>query len=71
MLHPGESASFDLPADFILGDGDVRAEIRPLLLVGEGCATRRVIPTLEVIEDATGMTCVLYAPVTGACGASQ
>ena len=75
MLHPGESASFDLPAHFILADGDVRAEIRPVLLVAEGCATcGRIIPTLELIEGCTtctGKTAVLYAPVTRACGASQ
>ena len=77
MLHPGESAYLDLSAGFILADGDVRAEIRAVL---EACSTCRVIPTLEVIDDATGKTAVLYAtgktavlyaPVTGVCGATQ
>ena len=67
MLHPGESASFDLPASFALEGGQTRAQLRPLVLVGETCTTCRVIPTLEVISDATGMTCVLYAPVTSTC----
>ena len=68
MLHPGESVTFDLPADLVLEGGETRAQLRPLVLVSETCSTCRVIPTLEVISDATGMTCVLYAPVTNTCG---
>lgn len=75
MLHAGESAYFDLSADFVLADGETRAEIRPVLLVAIDCSTcGRIIPTLEVIADCstcTGKTAVLYAPVTRACGASQ
>ena len=68
-LMPGESASFDLSADFILTGGETRAEIRPVLLVPGGCGSCRLIPTLEVIDDATDKTAVLYAPAaTRACG---
>lgn len=67
-LLPGQSAYFDLSADFIL-EGETRAEIRPVLLA-PNCPGCRIIPTLEVIDDATQKTAVLYAPVGRACGAN-
>jgi hypothetical protein len=73
MLHAGESAFFDLPASFVLAAGETRAEIRPVL-APEGPPVRRLIPTLEVIENCgtcSGKTVVLYAPVARTCGAGQ
>jgi len=64
-VHPGESASFDLSAHFFLGPGEIRAEIRPVV-APEG-PTQRIIPTLEIIDDTTGKTVVLYAPAKRIC----
>jgi hypothetical protein len=72
MLHPGESASFDLPAELVLAADEVRAQIRAVV-APEGPPVR-LIPTLEIMEtcsSCTGKTAVLYAPVTRNCGASQ
>jgi hypothetical protein len=68
LLRPGESASFDLPADLVLAADESRAQIRPVVRP-EG-PPNRLIPTLEVMNDATAKTAVLYAPSTRNCGAN-
>jgi hypothetical protein len=67
-LQPGESVSLDLAANYVLADGETRAEIRPVVRPDD--PPSRIIPTLEVIDDTTRKTAVLYAPVTRVCGSN-
>jgi hypothetical protein len=59
-LGPGQSASLDMPASAVLADGATRGRFRAVLVPQP--PPIKVVATLEVIDDETGVTTV-FLPI--------
>jgi hypothetical protein len=56
----GRAASLDLRWDDVaIGDPNARMQVRALVRLASA-SSRQIVPTLEIFDDATGRTLVVY-----------